>query len=38
MSDVEITIAEVVEWILQSLRLLPYYKFSFIDEEKYQKE
>lgn len=37
MSDVEITIAEVVEWILQSLRLLPYYKFSFIDEGKYQE-
>jgi aminoglycoside phosphotransferase (APT) family kinase protein len=37
MNDSEIKIAELVEWILQSLRLLPYYKFSFVDEEKFQK-
>jgi thiamine kinase-like enzyme len=37
MNDSEIKIAELVEWILQSLRLLPYYKFSFADEEKFQK-
>jgi Ser/Thr protein kinase RdoA (MazF antagonist) len=37
MNDSEIIIAELVEWIIQSLRLLPYYKFSFADEEKFQK-
>ena len=37
MNESEIEIAELVEWILQNLRLLPYYKFSFADEGKYQK-
>ena len=37
MSSKETKIAELVEWILQSLRFLPYYKFYFIDEEKYKE-
>ena len=37
MDDKELEIAELVEWILQSLRLLPYFKFDYVNEERFQK-
>jgi thiamine kinase-like enzyme len=37
MDNEQLEIAELIEWILQSLRLLPYFKYDFVNEERFQK-